>query len=286
MKVWLLFAFWASHVLAASSQVPEVKAVRVSQVAAEEKHHYIAQIEANQEAVLSTPFPASIVKIHTSLGAKVFKGQKLFSLEHLQPEFSLRVHTLQSPIDGEVADVLVKAGNQVSQDTKLIRIISINDIVLTFYLPQKDRLFVQKDMQGVMTVEGIKQAFLMQVASISPTVDALTGTFKATLQHIENKESNRSLLCPGMIGRLTLVRQKRSVLAIPANAVFWRKDKFFARVAKEGKAMQQEVVLGQDLDNGLKEITSGLTEQDLVIVNAPKYLRDKESITLTKEERS
>ncbi len=66
-------------------------------------------------AYVESPLPGTIVALSIKKGDRVSKGQTLMILESMKME-----NEIQSPMDGQVSDVLVAIGNSVSKDQKLL----------------------------------------------------------------------------------------------------------------------------------------------------------------------
>jgi acetyl-CoA/propionyl-CoA carboxylase biotin carboxyl carrier protein len=66
---------------------------------------------------ITSPMPGSVIAVHTSVGAVVVKGQPLVVVEAMKME-----HTLSAPMDGTVADLLVRVGQQVAVDELLVQV--------------------------------------------------------------------------------------------------------------------------------------------------------------------
>jgi propionyl-CoA carboxylase alpha chain len=69
-----------------------------------------------QEDLLRCPMPGLVVHVRVQPGDRVYRGQDLVVLESMKMEAAV-----PSPIDGVVADVLVKAGDAVETDQVLVR---------------------------------------------------------------------------------------------------------------------------------------------------------------------
>jgi 3-methylcrotonyl-CoA carboxylase alpha subunit len=61
--------------------------------------------------------PGKVTAVEVSQGEKVFKGQRLLTLEAMKME-----HGMTAPFDGTVAELSAEAGAQVSEGTVLARI--------------------------------------------------------------------------------------------------------------------------------------------------------------------
>ena len=64
-----------------------------------------------------SPMPGAVIAVHATAGETVTKGQPLVVVEAMKME-----HTLTAPMDGLVADVLVRVGQQVAVDELLVQV--------------------------------------------------------------------------------------------------------------------------------------------------------------------
>ncbi len=272
--------------LTIAAEVNTVKVEPVTKVDAEDSYNYPVTVESQREALITAPFAAFVRKIQVNLGERVQTGQPLLQLEHQQPEFSLKEHPVKSSIAGEVAEIFVKTGNQVPLAGSLIRIVDPHDLQLVFQMAQKDRPIIKNGMAGEVSFDSHADIKLpVKVEAIGPTLDPATGTSKVLLSWQKDPSSPLLMrlgneLRAGMVGKLKISLQKRSVLAVKNSAVFWQKQGFNVRVVIDSKAVKKKVKIGRDLDGDMKEILSGLEEKEMVIIHSDKYLRDNEQVEI------
>ncbi|HEX4305086.1 MAG TPA: acetyl-CoA carboxylase biotin carboxyl carrier protein subunit [Solirubrobacterales bacterium] len=76
-----------------------------------------ADAAGHGEASLEAPMPATVVQLRVEPGATVTAGETLVVLESMKMEISIA-----APRDGEVAEVLVAAGDQVERGATLIEL--------------------------------------------------------------------------------------------------------------------------------------------------------------------
>ncbi len=69
------------------------------------------------DGVIAAPMPGKVTAVEVSQGEKVFKGQRLLTLEAMKME-----HGLTAPFDGVVAEMNAEAGAQVGEGTVLARV--------------------------------------------------------------------------------------------------------------------------------------------------------------------
>ena len=66
---------------------------------------------------LTAPMPGKLVALHVKAGDTVKAGQALAVMEAMKME-----HTLNSPRDGKVAELLYAVGDQLSDGAELLRL--------------------------------------------------------------------------------------------------------------------------------------------------------------------
>jgi len=69
------------------------------------------------DGVIVAPMPGKVTAVEVSQGEKVFKGQRLLTLEAMKME-----HGLTAPFDGVVAELSAEAGAQVGEGSVLAQI--------------------------------------------------------------------------------------------------------------------------------------------------------------------
>jgi 3-methylcrotonyl-CoA carboxylase alpha subunit len=77
-------------------------------------HAGVAQVEAGR---LTAPMPGKVVSFAVKAGDKVVKGQALAVMDAMKME-----HTIASPLNGTVAELLYAPGDQVAEGAELLRL--------------------------------------------------------------------------------------------------------------------------------------------------------------------
>ena len=108
------------------------------------------------------------------------------------------------------------------------------------------------------------------VARISPTIDARTGTFRATA-YLPNESEE---LAPGMFGKFSVAYEEHiDALMIPKAAIVFEDNENIVFVVEEGAAVRRSVSLGIEA-NEMIEVLGGLTNSEQVIVGGQSGLRN------------
>ena len=114
------------------------------------------------------------------------------------------------------------------------------------------------------------------VTRVSPVVDPATGTFKIT---IEIRDDARRIK-PGMFGRMSIVYDRHvNVLQVPRSAIIEELGNESVFVVEDNKAVRREVKTGYG-ENGMIEVTEGLTDDDSVITVGQIGLKPDATVTV------
>jgi acetyl-CoA/propionyl-CoA carboxylase biotin carboxyl carrier protein len=70
--------------------------------------------EGAADGTIRSPMPGTVLAVHVSLGQAVTAGQPVLVVEAMKME-----HTVTAPVDGVIAELAAKAGQQVRMDETL-----------------------------------------------------------------------------------------------------------------------------------------------------------------------
>lgn len=229
-------------------------------------------------------------QVTEALARKKFVSGKEFE----QKKLELRSHRLRqrltelesarlikSPIDGVVAEVQMKPGDFIDQQsTAQIRVIDPSLFRSVVFLPQKIATQISKGQQAIFKVGG--QEFPAQVSAVSPVVDSKTGS---VLTEVVALESNAKWVVGMQIEIQFVLAQRPETLAISAQAVLYQDEKPFVYrvIASEDESVAQKVPLELGLNTGSQvEVLSGLEEFDEIVVQGQTQLSEGSTV-LVKE---
>ena len=161
---------------------------------------------------------------------------------------------ITSPIEGRTGNVMVKEGNVVkANDVPLVTINQIHPIYVSFSVPEKDFLEINKRMADHLTVRAVpaggEESHPLQgvLTFADNAVDQTTGTIrlKATFDNTDNR------LWPGQFANATLfVTTQPNAILVPSEAVQTGQNGQFVFVVKpDMKVEVRPVVLGRQVGN-------------------------------------
>ncbi len=181
---------------------------------------------------------------------------------------------LVASTDGIVTGLASAAGTTVQAGQQLMLLESGNEIQAGVQLQQKDLYFVRSGTPAEITADNVSDKILAgQVESIYPGGNQL---FRTQLK-IDNTSG---ILKPGMAVTIRINTGKSALVAtVPATAVFEEQGLSYLYLAVNGKAVRQQVSIGETLGDAL-EITSPLPEQALIVTSQVNDLQDGDPLTI------
>ncbi len=228
------------------------------------------------QAVSKQDLEMQTINYQTAVGA-VKSDQASVNQAKLNLEYSV----VRAPADGYIAERQVTVGDMVTAyQTTMNQINSVNDMYITFSMPENDRLVIQNGLnQGILTVpNAYKFRTDLQLADGTMMKDSGYVQFTDTrisLQngvwnmraYVDNKTLKNQLLAGQFVHVYLNGITYKDAFAVPQEAVF-RDDKgAFVYIVKDGKIAHQPVVTGpmtgslwiikSGLSNGMQVVTAG-----------------------------
>ncbi len=175
-----------------------------------------------------------------------------------------------APINGVVAQRMVKPGNLISLNAPVFRIVDNSRLEAVLNVPEREMAVLKPGMPLRMAVDAIPgQVFEGKVDRVSPVVDSGTGTFRVVCAFTGNE-----MLRPGMFGRIEVIfDQRQNILTIPRVALLEDEGETAVYVVRADKAARVPVKLGYTTGE-FAEILSGVKEGDRVITAGKVAVRD------------
>lgn len=169
-----------------------------------------------------------------------------------------------APFDGEMGERLISTGQLVAKGQTLSSIVKYDTIKLEFNVPER---FSDRLVSGLAVRAEVEaypdRGFVGRVFFVSPQVDSNTRTIlvKARIPNADFR------LKPGMLARVAAVFEVREgAVVIPESALMVHKDSVLVYVIGDKDVVAlRPVTIGKRLE-GRVEITSGVSQGELVIV--------------------
>lgn len=176
-----------------------------------------------------------------------------------------------APIDGVVAQRMVKTGNLIQVNQAMFRIVDISRLEAVLNVPERELATLKAGQPVQLRVDAAPGArFDGSIDRVSPVVDPASGTFRVVAAFSDASGT----LKPGMFGRLDVVYDERSqALTVPREALIEGEGQPAVFVVRDGRAVRTPVELGH-INGKLAEIRGGLAEGDRVVTTGKVTLRD------------
>ena len=192
----------------------------------------------------------------------------LYEMEALRASFNLAKLELsyteiKAPIDGVVARRHIKVGNTLAVNAPTFQVTSLEPLVAHLYVPERQYRYIEAGQAATIQVDALQgTAFEGIVSRISPVIDPATGTFKVTVEVVD--ETRR--LRPGMFGRVDVVYDSHAnALQIPRSAIVEDAGESIVYVVEEGTAHRRVIETGYT-SKGRIEVVDGLVDSDRFVL--------------------
>lgn len=171
--------------------------------------------------------------------------------------------SLVAPFSGTVQDLTAKIGQVVSPGAPLLSLVSNTGIKIEAYASEQDAVKIQEGDAANVTLDayGTGTLFPATVATVDTAETEVNGSpaYQVTLYF----KGNDPRIKDGMTGNVHIVTAEHdNVLEVPSRLVINDNGSYFVLVKSATGTVDQPVVPGLVGDNGMTEITSGLTTQD------------------------
>ncbi len=192
-------------------------------------------------------------------------------------EARLSKTVLHAPFDGVLGLRQVSPGDYVQPGEDIVNLEDIGSLKLDFRIPETYLSRIAPDQPVEMLVDAFPDtAFEGKVYAIEPRIDEVTRSILLRAR-VPNKDGK---LRPGMFARVTLVLEQRpNALLVPEQAIVPEGNERFVYRVVDGKAVRQQVTLGQRRA-GEVEILSGLNPGDTVVTDGQMKIRDGAAVTV------
>jgi membrane fusion protein (multidrug efflux system) len=205
-----------------------------------------------------------------------------YEMEALEASFNLASLELdytqiRAPIDGVIAERYVKLGNTISVGEPAFRVTGLDPLVAYLHVPEREYRHIDAGQPVGIQIDALPgDPIAATVSRVSPIVDPQTGTFKITVEIVD--ESRR--IKPGMFGRISVVYDvHENALQIPRSAIVEETDSLSVFVVEDGLAVRKTVTTGYG-NRGMIEIVSGIEDGEQVVTVGQVSLKQDSKVTV------
>ena len=186
--------------------------------------------------------------------------------------------SLLAPFSGTLGKYQYSVGAQVGEGTSIVDLVQLDPLKVSYSLSQTDKGKVHLGQTVVIRSDAWpEQKFTAKLTFISPTVNPNTGRFDVEATFGNPKDE----LSPGGLVHVEHILGKgHQVLVVPQVAVSVDEDRSYVYTVSQGKAHQENVIVGAPTDNGNIIIQDGLKLGDEVVVTGVQKLSEGDSVTI------
>ncbi len=279
-KIILIFVFCILNFLYGCTKKQEankqdeiipVKVMRVELKDIYRTLEYVGNIKAEEEAVVYPKVSGKIVEKVKEDGSIVEKGDVLFYIDRDEVGLKFEKAPVESPLDGVVGRIYVDIGANVTTQTPVSLVISMNKVKIDLNVPEKYIASVSVWQKARICVDAYSsKEFEGLVTKISPVLDMETRSMPVEIT-IENKEH---FLMSGMFARISLIiDEKKQVPLILKESIMGKGDDAYVYIIENSKAILRNIKLGIRQD-GYFEVKDGIKEGDAVVIMGQQRLKD------------
>ena len=283
-KIILIFVFCILNFLYGCTKKQEVTKqdelipVKVMKVELKDIYktlEYVGNIKAQDEVIVYPKVSGKIIEKVRQDGNEVEKGDTLFYIDRDEVGLKFEKAPVESPLDGVVGRIYVDIGANVTTQTPVSLVISMNKVKIDLNVPEKYVASVSVGQKARIYVDAYpSKEFEGLVTKISPVVDIDTRTAPVEIT-IDNEAH---LLKSGMFARVSLIiGESKSAPVILKESIMGKIPGAYVYVVENNKAILKNVKLGIRQD-GYLEVKDGIREGDLIVIMGQQRLKDGASV--------
>lgn len=226
----------------------------------------------------STSGKLSLLTVET--GNWVKKDQVLGKIDPSRPGMNYTESPIEAPISGTVTAINADPGATVSPQMPLITIGDISRLVISAQVSERFIYMIEKGQTAwVTTTASPGMKYKARISSVSPVVNPSSRTLKIELNLIE-----KSPIKAGMFVGIELITlTSKNSLVLPQKAVLSRDDTTFVYRITDNRSERVIVTTGIKND-GLVEIVTGLTENDIIVLEGATLLSNGSRVNILDNE--
>ncbi len=205
-----------------------------------------------------------------------------FEMEALEAAFNLASLELdytqiRAPIDGVVAQRFVKLGSTIREGEALFEVTSLDPLVAYLHVPEREYRNIDPGQPVGIEIDALPaETIVAAVSRVSPVVDPQTGTFKITVEIVDEERRIK----PGMFGRISVVYDvHENALQVPRSAIIEDQAMTSVYIVEDGRAIRRAVQTGFS-NRGMVEVVSGLEDDERVVTVGQSSLKQDSHVTV------
>ncbi len=199
-----------------------------------------------------------------------------FNLASLELDYT----QIRAPISGVIAERFVKRGNTISNGEALFKVTSLDPLVAYLHVPEREYRHIGAGQPVGIDIDALQgEPIVATVSRVSPVVDPETGTFKITVEIVDEQRRIK----PGMFGRIGVIYDvHENALQVPRSAIIEDQGAASIFVVEGDHAVRKTIDTGYS-NRGMVEVTSGLQDGEQVVTVGQASLKQDSRVAVIKQ---
>jgi HlyD family secretion protein len=202
-----------------------------------------------------------------------------------ETEEQLKHTKLYAPVDGIALyaprtsrqQEYIEEGTRVEKNRKLITIPNLQKMKVEVKIPEFHISKIKRNQEAYITLESISdKRYKGTVTKVNPLPDRNNSWFGAEEQFYSTEITITDPLPdvkPSITARANIIiTDLKDIYYIPLHAIRTEKNQYFCYIKKGDEHVKTEIKLGL-MDNSFAEITSGVCDGDIVLLNIPEEVK-------------
>jgi membrane fusion protein (multidrug efflux system) len=196
----------------------------------------------------------------------------------------LAEHEIRAPLDGIVADRMIRGGETINAATDLFVVIDQVHLVSYLRRPQRELATIRSAKEVTFTTDAVPDhSFRAAIDFVSPVIDEATGSFRIRIRVLADDDL-AEVLRPGMFVSATiLAEEERDALMVPKAALLNEGAQTVVFAIRDGIARRVVLLQGieeRDFVECLNQGQDGLRPGDLLVVSGQQGLVDNTEVEI------
>ncbi len=221
------------------------------------------EIEPSRTVGVIPDQAGEVVELFVEIGDRVEKDEVIARVDPSRPGQRFAVGPVRSPIAGTITQLNMREGSNVSQQSPVAQVASIDDLEISTYVPERFIGGLSLGQQAAVRLDALPgEEFSASVVRLAPQLDRTSRSLGTTMVF----DTPDPRIRPGMFARIDLIAEERpDAVTVPQRAVVRRADERHVFIVDEDdRAERRPVELGIEAD-GRVEIVEGLEPGDRVV---------------------
>lgn len=186
---------------------------------------------------------------------------------------------LYSPITGVILKRITEPGEVVSSGYPVYVVSDISTVKVSASVPEAELRYIKRGQTAKIHVAAIDTNLTGKISEIGAAADPYTRTYTVKIE----LPNTGMRLRPGMIAELKIVTSAvTEILSVPGESILRDLDRttyVYIADTEKGHAFKRKVAVGNPYENNI-EITTGLSENELVVTGGHQKLTDGAAIKI------